>query len=314
MEFTYSNDCFLPYDSFDSIFEEREMPEFGLVETPYTRELSTWKFFLAKSENEIPFGFDELSFDDSEWDLINVPSTWQTEGYSLPQNLIYDYPEVLEQDKERSSSSINNKIYMNSTSPENDEVGIYRTTVAFTEEDIDRAIYLETSGITGSFEVFLNGKSIAKSHSILNNKKLLLSGDCMVGINSIVICVYRYDRDNKGFIIKENANFGFSGIFRPISLTFESLLELSNLHIKCEFVPNAYVNELTHEDAGSERKSVAKISRGNYMVFANVKVTNHTDYMMPFQLRLRLWKQEENMILTIFLMQNLMLKRIWRVQ
>lgn len=285
MDFSYSNDCFLPYDTFDSIFEEREMPEFGLVKSPYSRELNTWKFFLAKSENEIPMGFDEIYFDDSEWDLINVPSTWQTEGYSLPQNLLYDYPEVLEQDKERRDSSISNKHFMNSTNAEDDEVGIYRTTVVFSNEDIDRAIYLETSGITGSFEVYLNGKNITKSHSVLTNKRLLISSDALVGVNSLVIIVNRYDRDNKGLIIKENANFGFSGIFRPISLTFEPLLEMSNLHIKCRFIPNAYVNQLSLDNSGSERKSVAKISRGDYMVFTDVVVTNHTDYMMPFTIK-----------------------------
>ena len=118
MDFTYSNDCFLPYDSIDVIFEEREMPEFGLVKTPYSKELFSWKFFLARSENDIPYGFEELTFDDSEWDIINTPSTWQTEGYSLPQNLIYDFPEVLEEDRERCNSSISNKLYMNSTSEE----------------------------------------------------------------------------------------------------------------------------------------------------------------------------------------------------
>ncbi|MCQ2465918.1 MAG: hypothetical protein MJ166_00160 [Clostridia bacterium] len=285
MEFSYSNDCFLPYDTFDSIFEERVMPEFGLVKTPYTRELSTWKFFLAKSENEIPMGFDEIYFDDSDWALINVPSTWQTEGYSLPQNLLYDFPAVLEQDKERRETSISNKLYMNSTNSEDDEVGIYRTTVVFSEEDVDRAIYLEASGISGSFEVYMNGKNITKSHAVLVNKKLLISPDAMVGVNSLVIIVNRFDRDNKGLIIKENANFGFSGIYRPISLTFEPLLEMSNLHIKCRFIPNAYVNQLALDNTGSERKSVAKVSRGDYMVFTNVKITNHTDYMMPFTVK-----------------------------
>ena len=115
MEFTYSNDCFLPYESFDYIFSEREMPEFGKIDSPYSRPLNTWKFFLAKNENEIPMGFDTPDFDDSEWNLINVPSTWQTEGYGLPQNLLYDFPEMLENDRDLRDSSINNKNYMNSS-------------------------------------------------------------------------------------------------------------------------------------------------------------------------------------------------------
>ena len=285
MEFTYSNDCFLPYESFDYIFSEREMPEFGKIDSPYSRTLSTWKFFLARSENEIPMGFDTPDFDDSEWNLINVPSTWQTEGYGLPQNLLYDFPEILENDKEARDSSINNKNYINSTSADEDEIGIYRTTAVFSEQDLDRAIYLEASGITGSFEIYVNGKLAATEHSILTNKRLLLSPVAQVGINTIVIIINRYDRDKNGKIIKELANFGFSGIFRPVSLTFESLLEMSNLHIKCSSIPNTYVDQLALDEKGTERKNVAKISRGDYMIFMDVKITNHTNYMMPFSVR-----------------------------
>ena len=54
MEFTYSNDGFLPYDSFDYIFNEREMPEFGKVASPYLKPLTTWKFYLANGQTEIP--------------------------------------------------------------------------------------------------------------------------------------------------------------------------------------------------------------------------------------------------------------------
>ena len=285
MEFNYSNDCFLPYESFDYIFSERELPEFGLINSPYSRSLNTWKFFLARTENDIPMGFDTPDFDDSDWNLINVPSTWQTEGYGLPQNLLYDFPELLENDKGLRDSSINNKNYITSTSGDEDEVGIYRTTTVFTEEEIDRAIYLEASGITGSFEVYVNGEQLASEHSIVTNKRLLISSVAKVGINCIVIIVNRYDRDKNGKIIKELANFGFSGIFRPISLTFESLLEMSNLHIKCRSIPNTYVDQLALDEKGSERKNVAKISRGDYMIFMDVKITNHTDYMMPFSVR-----------------------------
>ena len=89
MEFTYSNDGFLPYESFDYIFNEREMPEFGKVASPYVKMLTTWKFYLANGQTEVPFGVMNNSFDDSEWALVNCPSTWQTEGFGLPQNLIY---------------------------------------------------------------------------------------------------------------------------------------------------------------------------------------------------------------------------------
>ena len=169
MKFEYANDGFLPYGSFDSIYKERELPEFGAVESPYKRELTGWKFFLAKSESEIPFGFESRSFDDSEWDIINVPSTWQTEGYGLPQNLLYNYPEELDKIAKRGEESISDKLLLHSTDSDSDEVGIYRTSIVFSEEDIDRALYLEVSGICGSFNVYLNGQLQTESHSVMTS-------------------------------------------------------------------------------------------------------------------------------------------------
>ena len=110
MEFTYSNDGFLPYESFDYIFNEREMPEFGKVASPYVKMLTTWKFYLANGQTEVPFGVMNNSFDDSEWALVNCPSTWQTEGFGLPQNLIYDYPIRLAENAARKEETISDKL------------------------------------------------------------------------------------------------------------------------------------------------------------------------------------------------------------
>ena len=284
MKFEYANDGFLPYESFDYIYKDRKLPEFGLVETPFRQELTTWKFFLAHSEGEIPFGFESQSFDDSEWDLINVPSTWQTEGYGLPQNLLYNYPEELDKISKRGEESISDKILLHSNDSDSDEVGIYRTSVVFSPEDIDRAIYLEVSGICGSFNVYLNGQLQTESHSVLTHKRLLLSNSARPGVNQLAILVNRWDRDNSGKIIREIMNYGFSGIFRPVHIVTEPLLEISNLHIRISDVPAAYVNQLT-TDTATEKKAMAKVTRGDYMVKADFKVRNHTDYVMPYNVK-----------------------------
>ena len=81
MDFTYSNGGFVPYESFDYIYGERKMPEFGRVKSPYVRKLTTWRFLHVDSLSQVPIGSHKKSFDDSDLALIDVPSTWQTEGY-----------------------------------------------------------------------------------------------------------------------------------------------------------------------------------------------------------------------------------------
>ncbi len=288
MEFTYSNDGFLPYSSFDYIFGEREMPEFGKVASPFMKPLKTWKFFLANGQSEVPFGVMNTSFDDSDWALVNCPSTWQTEGFGLPQNLIYDYPERVAQDVARKEESISDKYVLKSTGYDDDEVGIYRTTVVFKPEDIDRALYLETSGICGSFKVFVNDKLLCNSHAIFTRKRLLISGLVKAGVNQITIIVNRYDRDDDGHIILDMMNFGFSGIFRPIMIVEDSLLELSNLHIQLEYVPSAYISEVAKMDALATRSSVSRVPHGDFMIKVDFAMRNHTNYMIPYSVRISL--------------------------
>lgn len=288
MEFTYSNDGFLPYESFDFIFNERQMPEFGKVASPYLKPLTTWKFYLANGQSEVPFGVMNTSFDDSDWALVNCPSTWQTEGFGLPQNLIYDYPIRLAENAARKEETISDKYVLKSTGNDDDEVGIYRTTVVFKPEEIERALYLETSGICGSFKVFINDKLLCNSHAILTRKRLLISGLVKAGVNQITIIVNRYDRDDEGHIILDMMNFGFSGIFRPIMIVEDSLLELSNLHIKLEYVPSAYISEVAKMDALAVRETVSRVPHGDFMIKVDFAMRNHTNYMIPYSVRISL--------------------------
>ncbi len=264
------------------------MPEFGKVASPFVKPLKTWKFYLANGQSEIPFGVMNSSFDDSDWPLVNCPSTWQTEGFGLPQNLIYDYPERLAQDVERKEETISDKYVLKSVGNDDDEVGVYRTTVVFNPSDIDRALYLETSGICGSFKVFINDKLLCNSHAVFTRKRLLISGLVRAGVNQITIIVNRYDRDDDGHIILDMMNFGFSGIFRPIMIVEDSLLELSNLHLQLEYVPSAYISEVAKMGQIATRSSVSRVPHGDFMIKVDFAMRNHTNYMIPYSVRISL--------------------------
>ena len=288
MEFTYSNDGFLPYDSFDYIYNDRVMPEFGKVASPYLRPLTTWRFYHANGVTEIPFGVELRSFDDTEWDIVNCPSTWQTEGYGLPQNLLYEYPERLNENTARHEDTISDKYVRNSTNSDSDETGIYRTTVIFSAQELERAIYLETSGICGNFRIYVNDQLLCESHSITTRKRLLISDVAVAGINQIVIIVNRFDRDESGHVILDIMNYGFAGLFRPIMLVEDSLLELSNLHLNLEYVPEAYITEVAKISSLSERGKASRVPHGDFLIKVDFSLRNHTNFMLPYSVRISL--------------------------
>lgn len=284
MDIHNSIDGFVPYESFDSIYSERKLPEFGQVDSSRVRVLDSWNFFLAQTEADMPFGFESASFDDSEWDIINTPSTWQTEGYGLPQALLYNYPSRLRELSRRGEESIYDKFYLHSSNADSDESGIYRTSVVFSEADIDRALYLEFSGISGSFEIFLNGQQLVASHAVSTPHKVLLSDCARVGINQIAIVVHRWDRDRHGRIIRELMNFGFSGIYRPIRIISESLLELSDFSVVVREASAGFINQLT-DLVATDRDSAARVGRGDYEVSIKLGLRNHTDLVLPYSIR-----------------------------
>lgn len=264
------------------------MPEFGKVVSPYLRPLSTWKFYLAHGDTEIPFGVMLRSYDDSEWDIVNCPTTWQTDGYGLPQNLLYEYPERLIDNTARREDTVSDKFMRNSTSSEGDETGIYRTTVIFSAEELERAIYLETSGICGSFKIYVNDQLLCESHSINTRKRLLISDVAVAGINQIVIIVNRFDRDESGHIILDVMNYGFAGLFRPIMIVEDALLELSNLHIRLENIPEAYITEVAKISSLSERGRASRVPHGDFLIKVDFSIRNHTNYMLPYSVKISL--------------------------
>lgn len=264
------------------------MPEFGKVVSPYMRPLTTWKFYLAHGDTEIPFGSHLRSFDDSDWDIVNCPSTWQTDGYGLPQNLLYEYPERLNDSAARHEETISDKYVKNSTRSEEDETGIYRTTIILSKAELDRALYLETSGICGSFTVYVNDQLLCESHSVTTRKRLLISEVAVTGINQIVIVVNRFDRDENGHVILDIMNYGFAGIFRPIMLVEDSLLELSNLHIQLEYIPEAYITEVAKISSLSERGKASRVPHGDFLIKVDFCLRNHTHFMLPYSVRISL--------------------------
>ena len=66
----------MPFDS--------EKDALSAKESNYKQSLNgKWKFYWQRGLKNQPENFQLTSFDDSHWDEINVPSVWQTQGYSV---------------------------------------------------------------------------------------------------------------------------------------------------------------------------------------------------------------------------------------
>ncbi len=56
-----------------------------------------WKFHFSADVSEKPDDFFQPpDYDDSQWDMIEVPSNWQLKGYDFPiyTNVTYPFPKA----------------------------------------------------------------------------------------------------------------------------------------------------------------------------------------------------------------------------
>ena len=67
-----------------------------------------WKFHIVRNPDSSPKGFYEEGFDETGWDAIQVPSSWQMLGYDKPiyTNVRYPFPQPMSATLRTSTSRI----------------------------------------------------------------------------------------------------------------------------------------------------------------------------------------------------------------
>ena len=60
-----------------------------------------WKFYWVPKPSQKPDGFYTVEFDDSGWDVIDVPALWELNGYGTPYYLSHSYPPAINTKKNK---------------------------------------------------------------------------------------------------------------------------------------------------------------------------------------------------------------------
>ena len=113
-------------------------------ESSFVRSLNgDYRFLYLKEDTEKLFF--ETSFDDGNWDIIDVPSMWQFRGYGMPEypNVKYPFPFL--------------PPYIKKQNP----VGYYRR--EFTVDSPAEKTILHFGGVDNAFYVYLNGEQVGFS-------------------------------------------------------------------------------------------------------------------------------------------------------
>ncbi len=300
---------FYPYDSIDELYAEKQPPEFGRVPSLWKLDLPKWRFFHAKMSEDIPQNWTEPEFDDGAWDLIDVPSVWQMQGYGYPSELVYEKNALLS----KKTSKLQQRLADDAGIENTNDYGLYRVWVNLPEQFIHRYVYLITDGIVGQYTISINGKHVSSSRSTFSTTKCLLNEALHEGANLISIAVRRFDmRVQKGKLrknVRAQGAFGLSGLFRMPYIVAESSVEIASVRLSTSWLTDtlardvvpktALVSSLYRSDSDTqlidrekEMLSNADI-RKDAGISVEVELQNHLPYDMQVTVNCRLMEAHD---------------------
>lgn len=192
-------------------------------ESKYKQSLNgKWKFYWQRGLKNQPENFQLVSFDDSHWDEINVPSVWQTEGYSVPYYYASTFPKAFSQTKSKIPSIDHNM----------QEIGFYRKTFVLDEVFDNREVFLHFGAAKSALEVYVNGEFVGYSQGSMAPHEFDITKVLKKGENVITAKLYRF---SDGSYLEDQDMWWLCGIYRDVYLFAEPKVCLRDFYFKTDF-------------------------------------------------------------------------------
>lgn len=205
----------MPYDSENEALSGRE--------SKYKQSLNgKWKFYWQRGLKNQPENFQLVSFDDSHWDEINVPSVWQTEGYSVPYYYASTFPKAFSRTKSKIPSIDHNM----------QEIGFYRKTFILDEVFDNREVFLHFGAAKSALEVYVNGEFVGYSQGSMAPHEFDITKVLKKGENVITAKLYRF---SDGSYLEDQDMWWLCGIYRDVYLFAEPKVCLRDFYFKTDF-------------------------------------------------------------------------------
>ena len=205
----------MPYDSENEALSGKE--------SKYKQSLNgKWKFYWQRGLKNQPENFQLVSFDDSHWDEINVPSVWQTEGYSVPYYYASTFPKAFSRTKSKIPSIDHNM----------QEIGFYRKTFVLDEVFDNREVFLHFGAAKSALEVYVNGEFVGYSQGSMAPHEFDITKVLKKGENVITAKLYRF---SDGSYLEDPDLWWLCGIYRDVYLFAEPKVCLRDFYFKTDF-------------------------------------------------------------------------------
>lgn len=248
---------------------DNEKDALSAKESNYKQSLNgKWKFYWQRGLKNQPENFQLISFDDSHWDEINVPSVWQTQGYSVPYYYASTFPKAFSRSKGK----------IPSIDHDMQEIGFYRKSFILNENFNGREIFLHFGAAKSALEVYVNGEFVGYSQGSMTPHEFNVTKVLKPGENVITAKLYRY---SDGSYLEDQDMWWLCGIYREVYLFAEPKLCLRDFYFKTDFddsytdsnvTLNMYINNYNNI-RGKMTASAKLIDSNNVEILLGTKET-----------------------------------------
>lgn len=232
----------------------------------------TWKFHYAKNPASRPVSFYEDGYDLTGWNDIEVPGSWELQGFDAPIYTDTRYPFPA------------NPPYV---PQEYNPVGSYKTTFTVPDGFNGHDIILHFGGVESAFYCWVNGEFVGYSEDSRLSAEFLISKYLKSGENTLAVEVYRY---SDGSYLEAQDYWRYSGIERDVMLIARPEVHVKDFEVKAGLVSDYQdgvldINVLLDNKTAVGGTNIQlKLYDGNQLIFSSaLKAKNKADTLLSYQ-------------------------------
>ena len=199
-----------------------------------------WKFVYVPGTTSGPGSseFQAADYDDSSWETIRVPLSWEMANYGKPVYTNVGYP------FKSNTLGVANEGFTEYGVTDNNSTGFYRRTFTLPEAWDGKRVFLHFDGLYSAAVVWVNGQYAGFTENANTDSEFDITSLLHRGDNQLSVRVYRWC---DGSYLEGQDMWHLSGIHRDVYLVAKPKV----------FVADHYITSTLNDDATAGSMSVA---------------------------------------------------------
>jgi beta-galactosidase len=171
-----------------------------------------WRFRLAPSPRDVPADFATESFDDRNWELIDVPGCWTMQAHDRPIYTNVQMPFRL----------------LPPHVPAENPTGCYRTTFSVPEAWRGERLVLSLGGAESVAVVWVNGRFVGLAKDSRLASAFDVTGVARTGDNTLAVVVVRW---SDASYVEDQDQWWHAGLHRSVELYATPRTHIADVHV-----------------------------------------------------------------------------------